>query len=77
VAAIQEKMGSGVKVHFRVTDEEGETIAARASEEAKQKLSQARDSIEKDPKVRELVDLFDGEVVAESVQPVRGNQAGD
>jgi len=77
VEAVQEKMGSGVKVHFRVTDEEGETTAARAAEQAKKKLSAARESIETDPKVRELVDLFGGEVVAGSVQPVRGNHTGD
>jgi DNA polymerase-3 subunit gamma/tau len=77
VGAVQEKMGSGVKVHFRVTDEEGETTAARAAEQAKKKLSAARESIEKDPKVRELVDLFGGEVVAGSVQPVRGNHTSD
>jgi len=77
VAAVQKKMGSGVKVHFRVTDEEGETIAVRAAEQEKLKLSEAHDAIEKDPQVRELVDMFGGEVVAESVQPVRGNRTGD
>ncbi len=69
VGVVQEKMGTGVKVHFRVTDESGETTAARVAEQAKQNLDQAREAIDNDPQVREIVDMFGAEVIPESVRP--------
>lgn len=71
VATVRERLGSGVQIHFRVTDGPVETTAARASDQARQDLDQAKDQIEKDPTVKKLVDMFGGEVVPESVQPVR------
>jgi DNA polymerase-3 subunit gamma/tau len=75
--AVQEKMGSGVKVRFQVSDTSGETAAARIAEQAERKLDQAKDVIEQDPKVRDLVDVFGGEVVPDSVRPVSSNSNGN
>ena len=75
--AVQEKMGSGVKVQFQVSDKSGETAAARIAEEAERNLDQAKDVIEQDPKVRDLVDMFGGEVVPDSIQPVSSNSNGN
>lgn len=75
--AVQEKMGSGVKVRFQVSDKSGETAAARIAEEAERNLDQAKDVIEQDPKVRDLVDMFGGEVVPDSIQPVSSNSNGN
>ncbi len=75
--AVQEKMGSGVKVQFQVSDKSGETAAARIAEEAERNLDQAKDVIEHDPKVRDLVDMFGGEVVPDSIQPVSSNSNGN
>lgn len=75
--AVQEKMGSGVKVRFQVSDKSGETAAARIAEEAERNLDQAKDMIEHDPKVRDLVDMFGGEVVPDSIQPVSSNSNGN
>jgi DNA polymerase-3 subunit gamma/tau len=75
--AVQEKMGSGVKVRFQVSDKSGETAAARIAEEAERNLDQAKDVIEHDPKVRDLVDMFGGEVVPDSIQPVSSNSNGN
>ncbi len=70
-ARIRERVGGGIKVHFRVTDEALETAAGQAAEAAEARLRRARDAIEHDPGVQELVDLFGGEVVPDSVRPVR------
>ena len=70
-------MGSGVKVQFQVSDKSGETAAARIAEEAERNLDQAKDVIEQDPKVRDLVDMFGGEVVPDSIQPVSSNSNGN
>jgi len=75
--AVQEKMGSGVKVQFQVSDKSGETAAARIAEEAERNLDQAKDVIEQDPKVRDLVDMFGGEVVPDSIQPVSSDSNGN
>jgi len=70
-------MGSGVKVQFQVSDKSGETAAARIAEEAERNLDEAKDVIEQDPKVRDLVDMFGGEVVPDSIQPVSSNSNGN
>jgi DNA polymerase-3 subunit gamma/tau len=67
--AVQEKIGGGVNVHYAVSDKTGETAAARVADEVKRNLEQAKDVIEQDPKVRDLVDIFGGEIVPESIQP--------
>jgi DNA polymerase-3 subunit gamma/tau len=69
--AVQEKIGGGVNVHYAVSDKTGETAAARVADEVKRNLEQAKDVIEQDPKVRDLVDVFGGEIVPESIQPGR------
>ena len=77
VAAVQEKMGSSIRVHFRATDEAGETTAVRVAEQARKNLDEAKDAIEHDPNVRELVNMFGGEVVPDSIRPVRPDPAAD
>jgi DNA polymerase-3 subunit gamma/tau len=72
-SAVQKTMGSGVNIQFTVSEKAGETAAARVAEEVRQNLDQAKDVIEQDPKVKDLVDIFGGEVVADSVQPVSSN----
>jgi len=71
VEAVQARMGSGVNVHFRITDEVGPTAAAKAADQAKKKLRQAHEIIDNNQEIKELVDMFGGEVVADSIQPVR------
>jgi DNA polymerase-3 subunit gamma/tau len=75
--AVQEKMGSGVKVQFQVSELSGETAAARIAEQAERNLDQAKDLIEQDPKVRDLVDMFGGEVVPDSVRSVSSKSNGN
>jgi len=69
-AAIQQRIGSGIGVQFSLTDEVLETAAARVVDQGKQAMNKARVAIEKDPGVQQLVDVFGGEVVPNSIQPI-------
>ncbi len=68
--AIRQRIGSGIAVHFLVTDKALETAAARSVDHSEQAMSNAREAIDNDPDVQQLVDLLDAEVVPNSVQPV-------
>jgi DNA polymerase-3 subunit gamma/tau len=70
VAAVRQRIGGGIKVEFKVTEEAGKTAAARAAALADQKLKGAQDAIRRDPQVQELLDVFEGELVRDSVRPV-------
>jgi DNA polymerase-3 subunit gamma/tau len=67
--AVQEYLGTAVRVKFTLADEAGETLAKRAEQARATTLKQARETIDQDPNVRELVDLFGAEVVPDSVRP--------
>ena len=69
-AAIHERTGAGVKVRFRIMEQAGETAAVRAARQAARTLQEARASIQSDPDVQTLVDVFEAEVIPESIQPV-------
>jgi hypothetical protein len=60
-----------------MTDEVGDTAAAQVADQAKEKLRQAHKIIDNDQEIKDLVDMFGGEVVADSVQPVRNESNGD
>ncbi len=77
IVAIHEKMGSGIKVHFILREDNGDTAAGRAAGEANRSLSDARNAIESDPKVKELVDIFGAEVIPDSIRPASVDPAGD
>ncbi len=69
-AAIQQRIGSGINVQFLATDKTLETAAARVVDHGVQTMSKAREAIEGDPDVQQLVDVFDGEVIPGSIRPI-------
>ena len=69
-AAIQQRIGSGINVQYLTTDKSLETAAARVVDHNVQAMSKARDAIENDPDVQQLVDVFGGEIVPNSIQPI-------
>ena len=69
-AAIEQRIGSSIGVHFSLTDQAIETAAARANDNSEQAMRRAHDAIENDPDVRQLVNVLGGEVVENSIQPV-------
>jgi len=71
VAAVQARLGGGINVHFAATDEALDTTAGNAVKAVEEDMRHARETIQNDPKVQDLVDLFGGEVVEDSIRPVQ------
>jgi len=67
---IRRRVGSDIAVHFSITDKPLETAAARAAERRQAGMRKAQAAIEEDPGVRQIVDVFNGEIVADSVRPI-------
>lgn len=69
-AAVQQHLGSSVNLIFSVREEGGDTAAQRMADDQLEMEKRARDSIQEDPKVQDLVDKFGATVVSDSVRPV-------
>jgi DNA polymerase-3 subunit gamma/tau len=73
-AAVQERLGAGVKVHFAVREQATggtDTAASREAREAEAGLARARADLEADPNVRQLAEQFGARVVPGSVRLTR------
>jgi len=77
VEAVQTRIGSRVNVHFRITDEVGATAADQAADQTETNQRRAQEAIDNDREVKELIDMFGGEVVPESIQPVESESKRD
>jgi hypothetical protein len=75
ISAVQDAVGTGLNLFFRIADEVGDTTAAQLAQKAGEHVAEARSAIDNDPNVQDLVELFDGEVVAESIQPRQSNSS--
>jgi len=73
-AAVQARAGGDIAVRFRVTETPLETAAGDAAMAVDAGMRKARDTIENDPEVQQLVDIFDAEVVPDSVRPVQSDE---
>ena len=69
--AVQGHMGGGINVHFVLTDEQLDTTAGKSARAAEDGMRKAREAIQNDPGVKEIVDIFGGEVVDDSIRPVQ------
>jgi DNA polymerase-3 subunit gamma/tau len=70
VEELRGHINESLKVEFRVVEDAGETIARQAVDESAQQLRAAKESIASDPALKELVDLFDAEIEADSIRPL-------
>ena len=77
VKALQDAYGKGMRVSFNVVQGELKTIAAEVADESAAKLESAKDSIQNDPNVQELIEMFGATIDDESVQPLAGSGASD
>jgi len=68
VAALQERLGSSVKVQFAIGEPPRDTPAARQAESEDEELRQARERIAADSNVRQMAELFGAEVIPESIR---------
>jgi DNA polymerase-3 subunit gamma/tau len=72
IDSLQVALGSSANAQFTVVDDAVETIATRTADESAKKMQAAHDSIEQDPNVQQLVDMFGATVEKESIKPVNG-----
>ncbi|MCL4722581.1 MAG: DNA polymerase III subunit gamma/tau, partial [Gammaproteobacteria bacterium] len=67
-AALTDRLGSTVKVHFSTIDDTANTAAARQAENEADELRRAREVIATDSNVRQMAELFGAEVIPDSVR---------
>jgi DNA polymerase-3 subunit gamma/tau len=71
--SLQDAYGKNLRVTFNVVDSNIQTIATVVADESVAKLESAKDSIQNDPKVQELIEMFGAKIDDGSVQPVAGS----
>ncbi len=75
---VKERMGSAIGVMIDIRQQTDETVASLQAKDAEQGRKEVQDTIAQDPNIRDLVDLFDAEIVPESVRrPVTVAGASD
>lgn len=67
--AIRTRFGAAVKLVISVEDPDAETPAARRDREARERQQEALRSMNQDPNVRAMMDIFDATLDPESVHP--------
>ncbi len=68
VAAVQERVGSAVKVQVAIADAAPDTPAARQAQTEDEEMRLARERIAADSNVRQMAELFGAEVIPESIR---------
>ncbi len=69
-AALRELWGGNLRVEIAVAEPAGETPAARRQNSERERQDRAIASIEQDPFVRDVVDLFDASIDQSTIKPV-------
>ena len=69
-AALGEIWGTPLRLELSVGEPASETPAARRQNSERERQERAIASIEQDPTVRELVDLFDASIDESTIKPV-------
>ncbi len=68
VAAVQERLGSAVKVQVAIAEAATDTPAARQAQTEDEEMRLARERIAADSNVRQMAELFGAEVIPESIR---------
>jgi len=68
VVAVQERLGTAVKVQFAVAEAADDTPAARQAQTEDDELRLARERIAADSNVKQMAELFGAEVIPESIR---------
>ena len=72
-ALLAKHFGHPVQLAVEVGSTSGTTAAAAAGRARDERQAKARESIERDPFVRELIDDFGATIVPDSIKPLEGN----
>ncbi|GHU25983.1 hypothetical protein AGMMS50256_01970 [Betaproteobacteria bacterium] len=68
--ALSKHFGRSMQLTIELDEVSGETPAAVAQKQRKERQEQAVASVEQDPFVREIIDMFDATLIDSSIQPV-------
>jgi DNA polymerase-3 subunit gamma/tau len=68
LAAVQERLGSAVKVQVAIAEAAPDTPAARQAQTEDEELRLARERIAADSNVKQMAELFGAEVIPESIR---------
>jgi len=72
-ASVRERLGSDMQVRVEVANAPGRTLAGDHARADQADAARARAAIEQDPDVREIVDMFQGELIPESIKRTPDN----
>jgi DNA polymerase-3 subunit gamma/tau len=67
--AVKATLGEALRVSFTLVDDKLDTIAAQGADQSARRIEAARQAIENDPNVQELVDVFGAKVQPDSIRP--------
>jgi DNA polymerase-3 subunit gamma/tau len=73
-AELQASVGRPLRVEIDVAELKTETPAERSRNVQRERQERAVASIERDPFVREVVDLFDASIDESTIKPIQGVQ---
>jgi DNA polymerase-3 subunit gamma/tau len=70
--ALKDNLGEALNVEIKIVEDTLDTIAERQVDSSAQRMQAAQDSINNDPNVQQLVDMFGATVEPDSIRPVNG-----
>jgi DNA polymerase-3 subunit gamma/tau len=75
-AALVPHLGANLRITVRIGGTNGNSVAAKKSQEMAERQANAAEAIEDDPFVRDLVRDLGAEVVSSSIRPTEDGEAG-
>ncbi|HEY9193459.1 MAG TPA: DNA polymerase III subunit gamma/tau [Methyloversatilis sp.] len=69
-AALQDRLGVTVRLHFEHGEPVGQTVAQRLNAEQRLRFEQAKESMQNDPFVQQVIEQFDARLIEDSIKPL-------
>jgi DNA polymerase-3 subunit gamma/tau len=69
-AELQAKLGVAVQLQFEHGEQVAQTVAQRLNVEQRARFEQARESMQNDPFVRQVIEQFDARLIEDSIKPI-------
>ena len=69
-AELQSKLGVAVQLQFEHGEPVAQTVAQRLNVEQRARFEQARESMQNDPFVRQVIEQFDARLIEDSIKPI-------
>jgi DNA polymerase-3 subunit gamma/tau len=69
-AALQDRLGVAVRLQFEHGEPVGQTVAQRLNAEQRLRFEQAKESMQNDPFVQQVIEQFDARLIEDSIKPL-------